>query len=48
MRHASGTANETMRINYAGPDGVGVVCVTVATVRDGRISTQTAVQVWDS
>src|SRR5690349_6814204 len=30
------------------PDGLGVVCVTVATTRDGRIKTQTAVQVWDS
>jgi hypothetical protein len=30
------------------PDGVGVVCTTVATLHDGRIRTQTAIQVWDS
>jgi ketosteroid isomerase-like protein len=30
------------------PDGLGVVCVAVATLRDGRIATQTAIQVWDS
>jgi hypothetical protein len=30
------------------PDGVGVVCATVATLRGGRIQTQTAIQVWDS
>jgi hypothetical protein len=30
------------------PDGTGVVCVTVATLRDGKIATQTAIQVWDS
>lgn len=30
------------------PDGLGVVCVAVATLRDGRIARQTAVQVWDS
>jgi hypothetical protein len=30
------------------PDGPGVVCSTVATIRGGRIHTQTAVQVWDS
>jgi ketosteroid isomerase-like protein len=29
------------------PDGAAVVCATVATVRDGRIHTQTAIQVWD-
>jgi hypothetical protein len=28
------------------PDGTAVVCATVATVHDGRISTQTALQVW--
>jgi hypothetical protein len=30
------------------PDGLGVVCVTVATLRDGKIGTQSAIQVWDS
>jgi hypothetical protein len=30
------------------PDGAGVVCATVATLRAGRIQTQTAIQVWDS
>lgn len=30
------------------PSGAQVLCVTVATVRDGRILDQTAVQVWDS
>jgi ketosteroid isomerase-like protein len=30
------------------PDGLGVVCVTVAATRDGKIQTQTAIQVWDS
>jgi len=30
------------------PDGMGVVCATVATTRDGRIHRQTAIQVWDS
>ena len=30
------------------PDGTGVVCVTVAELRDGRIQRQTAVQVWDA
>lgn len=30
------------------PDGLGVVCVTVATTQDGKIRTQTAVQVWDN
>ena len=30
------------------PGGEQVLCVTVATVRDGRILDQTAVQVWDS
>lgn len=30
------------------PDGTRVVCTTVATLRDGRIDRQTAVQVWDS
>jgi hypothetical protein len=29
------------------PDGAAVVCVTVATVRAGKIRTQTANQVWD-
>jgi ketosteroid isomerase-like protein len=29
------------------PDGTAVVCVTVATVRGGKIRTQTASQVWD-
>jgi ketosteroid isomerase-like protein len=29
-------------------DGAGVVCAAVCTVRDGRIRTQTAIQVWDS
>ena len=30
------------------PDGTAVVCATVASTRDGRISRQTAIQVWDS
>ena len=30
------------------PDGLGVVCSTVATLRDGKIRSQTAIQVWDS
>jgi hypothetical protein len=30
------------------PDGARVVCVTVATLRDEKIHTQTAIQVWDS
>jgi ketosteroid isomerase-like protein len=30
------------------PGGEQVLCVTVATVRDGLITDQTAVQVWDS
>jgi hypothetical protein len=30
------------------PDGARVICVTVATLRDEKIHTQTAVQVWDS
>ena len=30
------------------PDGVRVVCATVASLRDGRIERQTAVQAWDS
>jgi len=30
------------------PDGARVVCTTVATMRDGRIDRQTAVQAWDS
>jgi hypothetical protein len=30
------------------PDGTAVVCVTVATVRGGKIRTQTASQVWDN
>jgi hypothetical protein len=30
------------------PEGSGVVCTTVATLRDGKIQSQTAVQVWDS
>jgi SnoaL-like domain len=30
------------------PDGTGVVCVAVATVVDGKIHRQTAIQVWDS
>ena len=29
------------------PDGTAVVCITVATVRAGKIRTQTANQVWD-
>ena len=29
------------------PDGAGVVCVSVATVEDGRITRQTASQTWD-
>jgi hypothetical protein len=30
------------------PDGARVVCTTVASLQDGRIDRQTAVQVWDS
>jgi ketosteroid isomerase-like protein len=30
------------------PDGLGVVCTTVATTRNGKIHNQTAIQVWDS
>jgi ketosteroid isomerase-like protein len=30
------------------PDGLGVVCATVATLRAGKIQSQTAIQVWDS
>lgn len=30
------------------PDGTAVVCVTVAATRAGRITSQTAIQVWDS
>jgi SnoaL-like domain len=30
------------------PDGIMVVCVTVATLVDGRIHTQTAIQTWDT
>lgn len=30
------------------PEGTGVVCATIATLQDGKIKTQTAVQVWDS
>ena len=30
------------------PDGLGVVCATIATVRGGKIQTQTAIQVWDT
>jgi hypothetical protein len=29
------------------PDGNRVVCATVATLQDGKIKTQTAVQAWD-
>ena len=29
------------------PEGAGVLCVTVARTHDNKISTQTAVQVWD-
>jgi hypothetical protein len=36
----------TQRCRY--PDGLEVVCVTVATTRAGKIHTQTAIQVWDS
>ena len=36
------------RQQCAYPDGTGVVCVSVAAVADGRIRSQTAVQVWDS
>ena len=35
----------TQRCRY--PGGEQVLCVTVATVRDGRIVDQTALQVWD-
>jgi ketosteroid isomerase-like protein len=30
------------------PDGGGVVCLSVATVEDGRITRQTASQTWDT
>jgi hypothetical protein len=30
------------------PDGLGVVCVTVAALSQGKIQSQTAIQVWDS
>jgi ketosteroid isomerase-like protein len=30
------------------PDGARVVCATVATLHDGQIDRQTAVQVWDN
>lgn len=30
------------------PDGLAVVCATVATTEAGKIRTQTAIQVWDS
>lgn len=30
------------------PDGNAVVCATVATLRDGKIAAQTAIQVWDA
>ena len=30
------------------PDGLGVICATVAVLDDGKIKTQTAIQVWDS
>jgi hypothetical protein len=49
VRDAVATADRlayTQHCRY--PDGTEVVCVTVATVRDGRIGKQTAVQVWDS
>jgi hypothetical protein len=36
----------TQRCRY--PDGLQVVCATVATTHDGKIHTQTAIQVWDS
>jgi|SRR4051794_26426706 hypothetical protein len=36
----------TQRCRY--PEGSGVVCVTVATLDEGRIRRQTAVQVWDA
>jgi hypothetical protein len=36
----------TQRCRY--PDGTRVVCVTVARLVDGKITRQTAVQVWDA
>ena len=48
VRDAVATADGlayTQRCRY--PDGLGVVCVTVATTRAGKIRTQTAIQVWD-
>ena len=30
------------------PDGTAVLCATVASTSDGKITRQTAVQVWDS
>jgi hypothetical protein len=29
------------------PDGAAVICVTVANLHDGKIDSQTAIQVWD-
>jgi ketosteroid isomerase-like protein len=42
---ASGLAY-TQHCRY--PDGTGVVCATVATLHEGKIERQTAVQVWDA
>jgi hypothetical protein len=48
VRDAVATAD---RLAYAQhrryPDGTRVLCVTVAAVRDGKISSQTATQAWD-
>ncbi|HEV7963514.1 MAG TPA: nuclear transport factor 2 family protein [Actinoplanes sp.] len=45
VRTADGLAY-TQHCRY--PDGLAVVCATVATTRGGKIHTQTAIQVWDS
>jgi hypothetical protein len=45
VRTADGLAY-TQHCRY--PDGLGVVCVTVAVLDAGKIKTQTAIQVWDS
>jgi hypothetical protein len=45
VRTADGLAY-TQHCRY--PDGLAVVCATVATTRGGKIQTQTAIQVWDS
>jgi ketosteroid isomerase-like protein len=53
MTHAvEGVVCDGERLGYAVrcayPDGTRVLCVATATVRDGRIVRQTAVQAWDA